>query len=259
MADTVVQTPKRTSAAAPPVNRGPVGTLVYGLVRFVCWLILGLFGNILMEWLCMAFLWPTEGPTRSQQLLQAEVQYLYDDMKDSIMTDTPLQFAVARATELHELLYKKTGITHLFARSAPYPAKPEQHPRTNNNASFFNQFLRHSLSGLYDYLLAAMISTQVYALRLSVLFLSIPVFVLAGLVGAIDGMVLRDLNKWSGGRELGQRYHLAKSMVAPNLTLPWIIYLAWPTTVHPYLVILPFAAIFGLTVAITTSTFKKYF
>ena len=104
-----------------------------------------------------------------------------------------------------------------------------------------------------------MLATQVYALRLSVLFLSLPVFVLAGLVGTIDGMVQRDLNRWRGGRELGQRYHLAKGLVAPGLTLPWIIYLAWPTTVHPYWIVLPFAGLFGLAVAVTMATFKKYF
>jgi len=78
-------------------------------------------------------------------------------------------------------------------------------------------------------------------------------------VGAIDGIVQRDLNRWRGGRELGQRYHLAKSFIAPGLSLPWIVYLAWPTPVQPVLIILPFAVFVGLVVAITTATFKKYF
>jgi integrating conjugative element membrane protein (TIGR03747 family) len=104
-----------------------------------------------------------------------------------------------------------------------------------------------------------MVATQVYALRLSVLCLSVPVFVLAGLVGAIDGIVQRDLNRWRGGRELGQRYHLAKSFVAPALMLPWIVYLAWPTTIHPYFIILPFAGFLGWVMSIMTARFKKYF
>jgi integrating conjugative element membrane protein (TIGR03747 family) len=168
------------------------------------------------------------------------------------LTEQPNRFAVSMADQLQALLYQKTGLVKAMT-------VVRQHPVSRQGDNRFTGFIRQSLAAIHDYLLAGMIATQVYALRLSVLFLSIPVFVLAGLVGAIDGIVQRDLNRWRGGRELGQRYHLAKSMVAPGLTLPWILYLAWPTTVHPWLIILPFAVFVGWVVAITAATFKKYF
>lgn len=67
MADAVIQTPRRSSATAP-VSHGPMGKLLFGILQFGGWLVLGLFGNIIMEWLCMGLLWPDEGPSRSQKL-----------------------------------------------------------------------------------------------------------------------------------------------------------------------------------------------
>lgn len=46
-------------------------------------------------------------------------------------------------------------------------------------------------------------------------------------------------------------------MVFPAFTLPWILYLSWPDTVHPAHFILPFAAAFGWALWIAASSFKK--
>ena len=253
MADAVIQTPSRNNTA-PAVNRGPVGTLFHGLLRFAIWLLLGLFGNILMEWLCMGLLWPEESFSRSQKMLEAEIQYLEQDLQESLLTEQPTRFAVGMASQLNGLLFQKTGIVKAVALT-DQPKYWQQQQQSNR----FTQIMYRFFASAHDYLVAAMVATQVYALRLSVLCLSIPVFVLAGLVGAIDGIVQRDLNRWRGGRELGQRYHLAKSFVAPALMLPWIVYLAWPTTLHPYFIILPFAGFLGWVMSIMTARFKKYF
>lgn len=253
MADAVIQTPSRNNTT-PAINRGPVSTLFHGLLRFAIWLLLGLLGNILMEWLCMGLLWPEEGFSRSQKLLEAEIQYLEQDLQESLLTEQPTRFAVGMASQLNGLLFQKTGIVKAVALTG----QPKYH-QPQRQGSRFTQLTYRFFASAHDYLVAAMVATQVYALRLSVLCLSIPVFVLAGLVGAIDGIVQRDLNRWRGGRELGQRYHLAKSFVAPALMLPWIVYLAWPTTIHPYLIILPFAGFLGCVMSIMTARFKKYF
>ena len=253
MADAVIQTPSRNNTA-PAVSRGPVGTLFHGLLCFAIWLLLGLLGNILMEWLCMGLLWPEEGFSRSQKMLEAEIQYLEQDLQESLLTEQPTHFAVGMASQLNGLLFQKTGIVKAVALTG----QPKYHqPQQQGNR--FTQLTYRFFASAHGYLVAAMVATQVYALRLSVLCLSIPVFVLAGLVGAVDGIVQRDLNRWRGGRELGQRYHLAKSFVAPALMLPWIVYLAWPTTIHPYFIILPFAGFLGWVMSIMTARFKKYF
>ncbi len=254
MADAVIQTPASRNSAAPPVNRGPVSALVYGLLGFAIWLVLGLFGNILIEWLCMGVLWPEQGYSRSEKLLEAEIGYLEADLQDSLLTDQPTRFAVDMAKQLNRVLFEKTGLVKAIA----FTGQP-QYQQAKPQGTRFSQLLAQLYSIAHGYLIAAMVATQVYTLRLSVLCLSTPVFVLAGLVGAIDGIVQRDLNRWQGGRELGQRYHLAKSFVGSALTLPWIVYLAWPTNIHPYFIILPFAGFLGWVTSVMATRFKKYF
>jgi len=74
------------------------------------------------------------------------------------------------------------------------------------------------------------------------------------LVALVDGLVQRDLRRWGGGRESSFVYHYAKKEALPLVVLTWVTYLALPLT----FVILPFASLFALTVAVTASTFKKY-
>jgi len=77
-------------------------------------------------------------------------------------------------------------------------------------------------------------------------------------VALIDGLVRRDLRRWGGGRESSFVYHYAKKAAFPMVIVAWVLYLALPFSLHPSWIILPFAIGFGLTVAVTASTFKKY-
>ena len=82
-----------------------------------------------------------------------------------------------------------------------------------------------------------------------------PVF---GLVGLIDGLVERDLRRFSAGRESAYVFHIAKRAMAPMIILAWAFYLSMPFSIHPALVIMPFAVIFAVSVGIAASSFKKY-
>ena len=41
------------SRPVPPPKRGPLGKLVAAILAFSFWLLLGMLGNILFEWVCM--------------------------------------------------------------------------------------------------------------------------------------------------------------------------------------------------------------
>tara|TARA_R100001530_G_C4190566_1_gene122040 strand:- start:139 stop:528 length:390 start_codon:yes stop_codon:yes gene_type:complete len=122
--------------------------------------------------------------------------------------------------------------------------------------------LRVRLHQLYQplarFILAALQITQVFALRLAILLLATPVFLLFGVMALVDGLVRRDLRRWGGGRESSFVYHWSKRSALPLLVTAWIIYLALPFSLHPSWVILPFATLFALSIAITASAFKKY-
>ena len=109
-----------------------------------------------------------------------------------------------------------------------------------------------------EFVIAGMQVTQVFSVRLAILTLAMPVFVLFSLVALVDGFVKRDLRRWGGGRESSFVYHWAKRSAMPLLVLSWVIYLALPFSLHPTFIVLPFATLFALSVAVTSSTFKKY-
>lgn len=59
-------------------------------------------------------------------------------------------------------------------------------------------------------------------------------------------------------RESAYVFHLAKAATAPMLVMTWAIYLSMPFSIHPSIVILPFAVLFAIFVRVTAGSFKKY-
>lgn len=230
---------RRPSPPAP--KRGPLGKLASALLGFAFWVILGALGNVLLEWLGMAFLWPEEGVRHSWDTLNAELRYLDRDFPEGMFISRPARFAREAMAAVHGAVYRGWNFGALFPGSRAGTAAP----------SPFGALGR-------EYLLAAVIATQIYVLRLAVMVSAVPVFLLAAVVAAADGFGQRDLRRFGGGRERGQVYHLARSFVLPLFTLPWILYLSWPTTVHPNWFVLPFATAFGAMLWVMTGSFKKY-
>ena len=99
---------------------------------------------------------------------------------------------------------------------------------------------------------------QVFSVRLVILTLATPVFLLLSLLGLVDGLVQRDLRRWGGGRESSYLYHYAKKSVWMFMLSAWVIYLALPTSLHPVFIVLPFSVLFAISISVTASTFKKY-
>ncbi|WP_164084441.1 DUF4400 domain-containing protein, partial [Stenotrophomonas maltophilia] len=52
-------------------------------------------------------------------------------------------------------------------------------------------------------------------------------------------------------------YHKARGSIIPLAIVPWTLYLAIPNSINPLLILLPCAALLGVAVFITASTFKK--
>ncbi|MCP1361814.1 TIGR03747 family integrating conjugative element membrane protein, partial [Halomonas sp. BBD45] len=111
---------------------------------------------------------------------------------------------------------------------------------------------------LKTYLQAAMFVTLMTLTRCVILVLTSPLFILAAIVGFTDGLVSRDLRRFGAGRESAFIYHHAKRLVTPIFFTGWLFYLSLPFSIHPNLFLLPCAFLFGLMIAIATSSFKKY-
>ena len=199
-----------------------LGTLIGALVL-----------SILMEWIGMAFFWSGEGVAHSQSMINTEVNYLNSDFRDGLFGVAPVLVIVDWVDTAYYYVFKFT--------------------RLENGLVWIGNWL-----GITEYLLAITTVTQLFLIRLGILVFSLPVYVLMGIVGLTSGLTMRDIRRWSAGREFGRVYHQAKAVAPKALIGAWFLYLSVPVAVHPNAVILPSAMLFGVNVTVVAAAYKKY-
>ncbi|CAM6765177.1 TPA: DUF4400 domain-containing protein [Morganella morganii] len=87
---------------------------------------------------------------------------------------------------------------------------------------------------------------QIFLMRVAILILSAPLFIMAAITGFTDGMVRRDLRRYGAASESSFLYHHAKRAVKSALYFPCILYFSVLLTVYPNLFLLPAAPLSGL-------------
>ncbi len=217
-------------------------------LKILFWLVLSLILSIIIEWVGMTAYWPEEGVQHSQNMLQTEINYVNEDFKKSLISDSPGRMANNYSETFLNYSFKKSGIEDMLQWAF----------NSQSSGKWLINFIKEGIRSIADYIIAAITIIQLFAVRLAILVLAIPAFILSGIVGLVDGLVQRDKRRWGAGRESAFLYHNAKRTIGPFLAMPWIVYLAMPNTVHPNLVILPFAILFGIAISITARSFKKY-
>lgn len=225
-----------------------LGRFFVFILKVIFWLFISLITSIIIEWVGMTAYWPDEGINHSQDMLKVELGYVNNDFKKSLVTDNPGQMAQTYSETFLKYTFEKSGIKSMLEWSFG----------SQTSGKWLVTTTQDLIRGFADYIVAAITIIQLFAVRLSILVLALPAFALFGVVGMIDGLVQRDLRRWGAGRESAFLYHNAKRTILPFLSMPWIVYLAMPETIHPNYVILPFAICFAIAVSITASSFKKY-
>ncbi len=112
---------------------------------------------------------------------------------------------------------------------------------------------------LREYAVAAVLTTMIFMLRCVILLFSLPVFVVFGIVGLVDGLCQRDVRRFTGARESDRRFAMASRMIGPSFIGAWVVYLSSPISIHPNIVILPCALLTGVTLSMSAKYFAKYF
>jgi hypothetical protein len=128
-------------------------------------------------------------------------------------------------------------------------------PSTENNA---DEISKRMAIGLRDLTETFYWSVQLIGLRLGVLLVSLPLFLVAAVGGAVDGAAAWYLRRTRVDRESGFIYHRAKFALWIAIFALCAVYLAPPIPLDPKSVIPPFVAIFAITVRISVAYFKKY-
>lgn len=206
-----------------------IGTLITGVVKILVWALFAAVISVIIEWVCIFFnVWSQPGAQHSQHMLDTERGYLIHAVQAIPLIEEKDKFLVSTFRSITFDPSWGLGLVGEFA------------------------------SGLYEYSLAGVNILMVFSCRLVVLTLSIPAFVLFGVVGIVRGLVARDLRKWGGGRETSGTYHLALRFL-PDVTIGlWALYLAMPISLNPFFIVGPVVILFAVVMAQLTYRFKKY-
>lgn len=231
-----------------PIQRpGLIISVISLVLRIIGLLIASLFISILIEFAGLLLFWGDQGWRHSQAMLRSELVWLSEHFKSSLILQQPGQTNGQWLEFLIQWLLVKTGFAD-FAQQARVASQ------SNGFWGGINQFYVN----IEDFVLSAVYVTFTFVVRLTILVLATPLFLLAALTGCVDGLMRRDLRKFGAGRESSFVYHRAKRALMPLLIVPWIIYLSLPFSLNPMAVFFPCAVILGTAVAITATTFKKY-
>ena len=232
----------------PQRARSVLPRALSAVAALVRWLLLSLCLSVLLEWAGMIWWWPEQGTQHSRAMLDAEIEYLNVTLSRSLFSDRPGEWVLMVANKADAMLFTTTGLRAAFNRWQ----------RLINGYSAPQDQSSQLLGFLAGYGLAAMNIVQIVAARLAVLCLGVPLFVLSALLGLVDGLVQRDLRRWGGGRESSFLYHYAKRSNGAFLIVAGMLYLTLPVSLPPALIILPTAILFGVSIRLTASMFKKY-
>lgn len=224
-------------------------TLPFRLFGVLCG---SLLLSILIECIGMHWLWPQESWHHAEGMLAYELDQLSSHFKQSLVVEEPTRTAHRWISLAYDQLCVKTGALKGMHSAGTRPRVDADGDRN------FRFYLSLAYQYLESYALAAGYTSLTFLVRMMVLCLTMPLFIMATLVGLIDGLVRRDIRRFGSGRESGFVFHRAKASITPLAVLPWVVYLALPVSVHPLWILLPSAILLSIAVNITAASFKKY-
>lgn len=250
--------PSRNSQTPPHQERERAHGLLYNLLWGWPWALFGmllgsLMLSLLIEYIGIAFFWPEAGAAHSEAVMNTELGWLTTEFTRSLLLSAPSVTVVNWVTMAYQWLFVDSGFTGWIQQQYSLQMGSE------------NELIRQ-LSGwigwltgyLHEYLMATVWITVITLIRVTILALSLPLFVMVVLVALVEGLGRRDLRRYGAGYESSFVYHHAKKMVKPAVVVPVMLYLSWPTAVYPNLLLLPAAFLLGTAITVTTASFKKY-
>ncbi len=219
------------------------------IMEILGWLFLALTMSIVMEWIGMSFIWDEQGVDHSRSTIIKELSYVNNETRlPYVSGKTPAEVAQNFAISMDYYLFEWTHIRDFLAWIVSTP----------DTGSAVTAYLKRLVLSGSDYIAAAINTTQVFSVRLAVAFMSFPLFLLVGTVALIDGMVERELRRFGGANESAYIYHNVKPWAKPVMVGAFVLYLGYPDSIHPNVILVPFVTAYGVVVFTVAKTFKKF-
>lgn len=244
-----------------PATRGPVVLLLelaFGLffVTLFAWFI-----GIVIEVIGGYTIWKDEGVGHARRIVEQDLGYIAAAPRSLLVGDT-VAFS-ERVLKMVEKPYALLGAAGWYQRFNGSQTTDATAPAKATKGSPLSKGLGNatrSMAKTASYILViSMYVAQDVLLRTAVAVFALPAFLLACLLGTIDGLVRRDLRRWGGGRESSFVYHHAKRWTVWSLTGGFGLYLSWPFGgFNPAYMVLVFTVLVAFTLSTTVAAFKKY-
>lgn len=202
------------------------------------------------------FFWKGQGIPHAQAVVKQDLEYIAAAPRSLLVPDT-VDFSLKLLGYIRRP-YERFGVIRWYQNSRTPYAEPA------------GQVINPALRGLRvatakastlmsEWAVISMLVAQEVALRLSIAAYAMPAFVMACLMGVIDGLVRRDRRRWTGDRESSFVYHHSKRYTAWAVTGGFSLYLAWPFPgFNPAYMVLVFTVLVAGFLSTTVSAFKKY-
>lgn len=215
-------------------------SLIGAFLVLIFWLFISLLSSILIEWIGLYFTWWDTGLNHSTLMLNAELDYANKTVKE-VMLGTDKQSWIY-------IIFDK--FTYVVQASLKLIEKLL--------SSFLPNITNISLDGISTYINAAFNISLVFILRVFLILFSIPLFLMALMWGFVDGLVERDLRRFGAGRESSTIFDWTIKLLMPFLITPFLIYLSFPNSINPMLIIGPSVVFQCLLYRTLFSKYKKY-
>lgn len=248
-------------------SKGPARARTRGPVELVMEMTFGLlfvtlfawFIGVLFEVVGSYTIWRDKGELHAKEIVAQDLAYIAMAPRSLLVRDTVAWSH--RVVGWVEMPYERLGVKRWYERfrtegDATTGHASVQQSVVSRRVGKANASLQHTLS---KWALMSMYVAQDVLLRLSVAAFALPAFVLACMVGVVDGLVRRDLRRWGGGRESSFVYHHAKRYTHWALTGGFGLYLAWPFGgFNPAYMVFVFTLLVAFTMSTAVAAFKKY-
>lgn len=78
------------------------------------------------------------------------------------------------------------------------------------------------------------------------------------MVGIIDGLVRREIRRWTGGHESSWLFTFASKSFIPSIAVFFVFFVLWPTKISVIWINVTMGIVWGCTLSLALAKFKKY-
>jgi integrating conjugative element membrane protein (TIGR03747 family) len=219
---------------------------------FYVWLTLALMALAAMgmEVILAKQVWGEAGGlAQAQQTLSRDLALTHDLRPDAPLTG--LARTCARA--VYGFFFQLIPIERWMTNAALLPGQPDV---TYYGGDIIAR--KNFVYPLQNELYLAMLRAQIFGIRMAILMGMAPLFLLVWSLGLVDGLTQRHIRRACAGRESSSMYHRAKFFQFAGLATGAMVYLMWPVSIRPELVVLPLAVVIWQLSRIQWTYLKKY-